>query len=205
MDEHFSYNILLPLIFLLFPPPSLPSPVLLFSSPYLHVPPSLPAAPLDSMLHSLVIAAHGRYGNQGTINVAMSLHLTNWRCAYMSICVCVCMCVCAYNMCRSFLPLTVFVPHFVFAPCLHRSSPSIPSPPSPGQQLHDSTDSNKEQVMIYRCLRAGEMGALTKKCLGFTVCVSPPRLLMYSMLQKRFSINGPFNGHSFHEHGAGTR
>ena len=47
-------------------------------------------------------------------------------------------------------------------------------------QLHDSTDSNEEQVRIYRALGAGKTEALSKKCLEFAISVSLEYHLMYN-------------------------
>ena len=59
----------------------------------------------------------------------------------------------------------------------------IHNPPSPPHaQLHAATDSNEEQVRIYRSLGAGKTEALTKKCLEFAVSVSPWISLFHSVV-----------------------
>ena len=89
-------------------------------------------------------------------------------CVCVCVCVFVCVCLCVHTTCVGvpFLSLSLSLSLFLLPGYIDLLPPS---PPSPGQQLHDSTDSNEEQVMIYRYLGAGEMEALTKKCLGFTV------------------------------------
>jgi puromycin-sensitive aminopeptidase len=101
--------------------------------------------PLDSMLRSLVIAAHGQCGNQATIDEAKARF-------------------------QKHVDGTATLPSdlksAVFSMAMANGDESTFDQLV---KLHDSTDSNEEQVRIYRALGAGKTEALSKKCLEFAI------------------------------------
>jgi puromycin-sensitive aminopeptidase len=101
--------------------------------------------PLDSMLRSLVIGAHGQYGNQATIDEAKARFKKH---------------VDGVSKLPSDLKSAVFSMAMA-----HGDETTFDQL----VQLHDATDSNEEQVRIYRSLGAGKTEALTRKCLEFAV------------------------------------
>lgn len=101
--------------------------------------------PLDAMLRSVVIAAHGQYGNQATIDEAKARFQKH---------------IDGTSELPSDLKSAVF--NMAMANGDETTFDQL-------VKLHDATDSNEEHVRIYRSLGAGKTEALTKKCLEFAV------------------------------------
>jgi puromycin-sensitive aminopeptidase len=101
--------------------------------------------PLESMLRSLVIGAHGKYGNQATIEEAKARFQKHVE---------------GTAVLPSDLKSAVF--SMAMANGDETTFDQL-------VKLHAATDSNEEQVRIYRSLGAGKTEALTKKCLEFAV------------------------------------